>query len=228
MVEAAQKAGVHLMTAFNMRFRVGFARLKETVESGVLGEPIHFWSQRLGIGVGPGPNWRTTPGLLCGMSVESLSHDIDLVRWIAGQIADVRANVFESRPELPGFDDNANVVFSLANGGTAVIHASWSSHLGRNSRGVIGTLGTAMVAGSGLWNLDHFHLKTVDMEYERVQVIGDALDVKSYRAESAHFIDCIQRDRRPAVTGEDGLAALRVSHAILTSHREGRVIAMSK
>jgi myo-inositol 2-dehydrogenase/D-chiro-inositol 1-dehydrogenase len=112
------------------------------------------------MGVGSGPNWRTTPGLLCGMSVESLSHDIDLLRWMMGEVIDVRANVFESRPGLPGFDDTANVVCTLANGGTAVIHASWSSHLSRNSRGVIGTQGTAMVAGSGLWNLDRFHFKT--------------------------------------------------------------------
>ena len=50
-----------------------------------------------------------------------------------------------------GFDDNAHVVLTLSNGGTAVIHASWSSHLGMNARGVIGTLGTAVVDGPGLW-----------------------------------------------------------------------------
>jgi predicted dehydrogenase len=226
MVKAAQQANVKLMVAFNMRFRRGFIRLKEALQSGCLGQPIHFWSQRLGIGVGSGPNWRTTPGLLCGMSVESLSHDIDLLRWLMGEVVDVRANAFESRPDLPGFDDNANVVFTLAHGGTALIHASWSSHLGRNSRGVIGTRGTAMVAGSGLWNLDDFHLKTLDMEYERIDVLNDKLDVHSYRDESRHFIDCVQNDRQPMVTGEDGLAALRISHAILTSHHERRVVTL--
>ena len=131
-------------------------------------------------------------------------------------------------PNLPGFDDNANVVFSLANGGTAAIHASWSSHLGRNSRGVIGTRGTAMVAGSGLWNLDRFHLKTLDMEYERIDVLNDKLDVRSYRDESRHFVDCVQNDLDPTITGEDGLAALRISHAILTSHHERRVVTMDE
>jgi predicted dehydrogenase len=146
------------------------------------------------------------------------------LRWLVGEVVGVRANVFESRPHLPGFDDNANVVLTLANGGTALIHASWSSHLGRNSRGVIGTQGTAMVGGSGLWNLDQFHLKTLSMEYERIDVLNDKLDVQSYREESRHFVDCVQNDRPPSITGEDGLAALRISHAILTSHHERRVV----
>jgi myo-inositol 2-dehydrogenase/D-chiro-inositol 1-dehydrogenase len=228
MVEAARQTKVKLMVGFNMRFRRGFVRLKEAVQSGSLGQPIHFWSQRLGMGVGAGPNWRTTPGLLCGMSVESLSHDIDLLRWLVGEVIDVRANVSESRPELPGFDDNANVVCTLAKGGTALIHASWSSHLGRNSRGVIGTQGTAMVAGSGLWNLDQFHIKTTSMKYERIDVLNDKLDVQSYRDESRHFLDCVQNDRQPLVTGKDGLAALRISHAILASHRERQVVSLGK
>jgi predicted dehydrogenase len=224
MVQAARDAGVKLMVAFSMRFREGFRRLREIVSSGTLGQPIHFWSQRLGVGVGPGPNWRTTPGLLCGMSIESLSHDIDLLRWIAGEVVDVRANVFASRPGLPQFDDNANVVLSLANGGTATIHASWSSHLNMNARGVIGTQGTAMVAGSGLWDLDHLHVKTNAIAYERIEVINDRLDIRSYREESRHFIDCAISDCQPAITGTDGLAALRISRAILASHRERRVV----
>ena len=227
MVEAAGKANVKLMTAFNMRFRKGFVRLKETVRSGKLGDVINYWSQRLGMGVSSGINWRTTKGLLCGMSIESLSHDIDMIRWLLGEIKDVRANVVESNKDLPGFDNSANIVLSLEDGGTAIIHASWSSHLGRNSRGIIGTKGTAMVEGNGLWDLTYFHLKTSDMENEIIEVINDKLDVNSYREESRHFIDCVKNDRQPTITGEDGLMALRISHAILTSHRENKVIPVS-
>lgn len=224
IVEAAKKAKVKLMTAFNMRFRDGFLRLKETVESRKLGGLVSFWSQRLGEADIPEPNWRTTKGLICGMTIESLSHDIDLIRWIAGEIAWVMARVFESRSDLSGFDDNASVIFSLASGGTAIIHASWTSHLGRNSRGVIGSRGSAMVAGSGLWNLDRFHLKTAKMKHEVIEILDDKFDRRSYWKENWHFIDCVKRNRRPMVTGEDGLAALRISHAILASHRENKPV----
>jgi len=226
MVQAARTAKVKLIIAFNMRFRKGFRRLKKIFASGELGNLVSFWSQRIGMGVGQGYNWRTDPKLMCGMSIESLSHDIDLIRWIAGDIIDVRANVFESRADLPGFDNNANVVFSLANGSTAIIHASWSSHLGMNSRGIIGTKGTAFVEGPGLWDLKNFHWKTQDMEGEMIEVINDAFDSCSYLEENQHFIDCIVNDLQPTITGEDGLAALRVSQAILESYHKKVVVSV--
>ena len=149
-----------------------------------------------------GYNWRTDPQLMCGMSIESLSHDIDLIRWIAGEIVDVRANIVVSNPDLEGFDDNAHVVMTLSNGGTAVIHASWSSHLGMNARGVIGTLGTAVVDGPGLWAGKHFRWKTCEMEHEHIEVIDDSYATSDcYEMESRHFIDCIANDLPPAITG---------------------------
>ena len=167
----------------------------------------------------------THPQLMCGMSIESLSHDIDLIRWTAGEIVDVRANIVISNPDLEGFDDNAHVVFTLANGGTAVIHASWSSHLGMNSRGVIGTHGTAVVDGPGLWDSRNFRWKTSDMEHESIEVINDSFaNSDSYEMENRYFIDCLVSERQPTITGLDGLAALKVSHAILDSHHKKQVI----
>ena len=93
MVQAAKQADVKLMVAFNNRFRKGFKRLKEMVNAGTLGKLVNMWSQRIGRGIPQGYNWRTDPQLMCGMSIESLSHDIDLIRWIAGEIVDVRANI---------------------------------------------------------------------------------------------------------------------------------------
>ena len=115
MVQAAKQADVKLMVAFNNRFRKGFKRLKEMVNAGTLGKFVNMWSQRIGRGIPQGYNWRTDPQLMCGMSIESLSHDIDLIRWIAGEIVDVRANIVSSNPGLKGFDDNAHVVLTLSN-----------------------------------------------------------------------------------------------------------------
>lgn len=224
MVAAARRSGVPLMTAFNMRFRPGFRKLKDALDSGQLGAPISFWSQRLGIGVGAGENWRTTPGLLCGMTVESLSHDIDLIRWLLGDIVQVAAQVRQSRSDLPGFDDNALIILGLAQGAMASIQASWSSHIPYNSRGIVGEAGTALVTGRGLWELTNFHLKTAAMAHEQIEVLDDRLDASSYREEGRHFVACVAEGRAPAISGDDGLAALRVSHAILESQASGQTI----
>lgn len=60
MVRSAREAGVWLMTAFNHRFRPGFIRLKQMVDSGALGDVVTFWCQRIGMGISAKRyNWRT-------------------------------------------------------------------------------------------------------------------------------------------------------------------------
>ncbi|MDK1032449.1 MAG: Gfo/Idh/MocA family oxidoreductase [Planctomycetia bacterium] len=227
MVQSADKAGVKLMMAFNMRFRKGFKRLKEIVESACLGKTLNVWSQRLGMNLPRGYNWRTDPELLCGMSIESLSHDIDLIRWFAGDIVEVKAGILASNPELAGFDDNAAVVLQMSSGAVGMIHASWSSHVGMNSRGIIGTRGTAIVEGHDLWTLKTLRYRTAEMESEVVETIDDSLDEESYVAENRHFVGCVAGGLGPSVTGADGLAALRVSRAIHESHRSGKAVRLA-
>ena len=226
MVEAAEAYGVKLMVAFNMRFKKGFRYLKETLDSGRLGEVYHFWSHRFGLGIGKGYNWRTDPDLMCGMAIESLSHDIDLMRYMVGDPLDVRSTVFESRSDLPGFDTDVNAVFTLAEGSTALIHASWSSHLGGNARGVLGTKGAAIVEGPGLWESRYLRIKTEDMQHEERIVLNDPLDLASYVAESESFVTCVDQDLTPSVTGQDGLRALAISYALHEAHRKQAVISI--
>jgi myo-inositol 2-dehydrogenase/D-chiro-inositol 1-dehydrogenase len=223
IVAAAEAAGAKLMVAFNHRFRPGYSMVKRAADSGDLGDIITVWSRRMGRGIPSGYNWRTDPNLMCGMSVESLSHDIDLIRWIGGEIVDVRATIHASNPDLPGFDDNAHVVMRLANGGSAFIHASWSSYLGSNSRGVVGTSGAAEVLGPGLWDSAEYRWRTSDMASESSRSIDDAFSADSYVRENEDFLECVLNDREPSITGRDGLAALRVSHGILRSHHDGVV-----
>ena len=227
IVAAAASTRVKFMVGFNHRFREGFSRLKSIAESGELGKIMHFWSHRIGPGAsGKVYNWRTDPEQVCGMSVESLSHDIDIMRWIAGEAKDVRANVFASLPHLPQFDNNANVVLTLKQGGTGLIHASWASRLGFNSRGVIGTKGTAYISGPGLWSMTELHRQTEDMDHEAVEIINDYFDDTSYLNENRHFVECIETDQQPSASARDGLETLRISHAILESHSSSTVVVL--
>lgn len=224
IIETTRKGGVKLMLGFNMRFRKGGLMLKDIMTSGQLGRVYNFWIHRMGPLVG-GYNWRTDPTLLCGVAIESLSHDIDQVRWLAGEVKDVRATIFESRSDLPGYDTDINAALSLADGTMALLHVSWASPLGHNARGLIGVQGSTMIDGPNMWDWQCLHTKTKDMAYENISVINDMLaTTDSYLAESKHFIDCIESNKQPAIRGEDGLKALRVSHAILRSSREAVVV----
>ncbi len=212
IVEAAQRQGVVAVTGFNQRYRTGYRRLHDTARGGSLGRLHHFWCQRFGMGAGAlgtarGNNWRTDPATLCGMTVESLSHDIDLLRWI--------------------MDDDVAAV----SGASAVINASWSSRIGFNSRGVLGTRGTAFVSGTapgnnGIWCSREFHRKTDDDDFEVVEMLQDDLDDQSYRRQTDDFIESIATGRKSLASVADGHKALQVSHAILQSARTGETVAL--
>ena len=229
LVNAATKYGIKFMMAFNHRFRDGYKMLQDAVKSGDLGDVINFWSHRLGTGAGFGnqklsSSWRTDPNLVCGMSIESLSHDVDMMVGAVGNVSDVRANTLGTIKELPKFDNNSNAVFRLSSGGTGLIHASWSSHISSSARGVIGTKGTAVVEGDDLWNFMQFRIKTEDMQYEKVIQLNDRFDNASYYNENKYFLECIEKNQMPSPSGEDGLQVLKVCLAILESNNKDVVV----
>ncbi len=236
IVEAAQKNGVVAMTGFNQRYRKGYTRLHDVTTAGTLGKPYHFWCQRFGMGAGAmgfakkGDNWRTDQDTLCGMTVESLSHDIDLMRWIMeDEVASVDGITFSTAKDLEGFDNNSHVLMRLKSGASAVINASWSSRIGFNTRGVLGETGTAFVSGTdignnGIWCSRQFHLKTDEDEYENVEMLQDDLDEKSYKEETDDFIEAIVSGGKPRVSARDGYETLRVSHAILESAKNCSIV----
>jgi myo-inositol 2-dehydrogenase/D-chiro-inositol 1-dehydrogenase len=224
LTELSHKNNILFMTAFNMRFRKGYLKLQEDVLSGRLGEIVSIWIQRTGPGSGfrtpLRDSWRTDPELACGMSVESLSHDIDMIRGLGLEITSVFSWVKGTRADLPSFDNNAHVIMGLNNGGSAVVNASWDSHLPMSSRGVIGTKGTAVLSGRGFFDFMEYRIFTDGMEQEDVININDPFDAESYYEENKYFLECIQKNKKPCITAENGLEALKVSLAILESNKK--------
>jgi predicted dehydrogenase len=239
IVALAAANRVKLMLGFNHRFRSGYRLLQEAVQDGRLGDVVGVFSHRLGAGGGfhadgsgfnsalSNASWRINPNFACGMSVESLSHDIDMLLHLVDGVVSVSANTYGIVPEAPTFDNNAAVTFRLKNGGTGLIHASWVSYLSNCSRGVIGTKGTAMITGEDLFDFTNFIIKTADMPYQQIFNIGDRFyspNQQCYHLINQLFIDCIEQDLIPPASGEDGLRALIFSQAILESNRTGQTL----
>jgi len=226
--ESIRAHGARCMVGFCMRFREPFRRLKEICDSGDLGEPISYWTTRMSPSTPDAGNWRATPGMSCGITIESASHDIDLLRWTGGDVASVAAKITCAQPGIPGFDDNLNALLNLESGCPASFTISWSGHVGWNSRGVIGTKGTACVEGPGMWTLSRLRRRT-EAGDERVEEFCDAEAADmGYLAEDRRFIECLQSAAPMPVTEADGLAALRVSLAMHEASRANRIVEVSR
>jgi myo-inositol 2-dehydrogenase/D-chiro-inositol 1-dehydrogenase len=171
--------------------------------------------------------WRRQPGTVCGLSIESLSHDIDMIQQLAGPVASVKADVRGTIAGVPQFDNNAIALFNLKSGAMGLINASWSSHLKGSSRGVIGTKGSAVLEGDDFFDFTRLRLRTQDMPHEQVTRINDIYNFAtcpSYYNANKHFIECMTSGAESPVSGRYGLEVLKVSHAILDSARSQRPV----
>ena len=228
IAKIAKEQNSLFMTGFNMRFRPGYLRLVQDVLDGKLGDIISVWIHRIGPGSGfgapLGDSWRTDPNFVCGMTIESLSHDIDMIRGLGVEIENVSAWVKGGRADLPAFDNHAQIHLGLSGGRSGLINASWASHLPMASRGVVGSKGTAAICGDGFFDFMDYRIKTEGMAHEEVIRVNDPFDAESYYTENEHFIDCVRNGRQPLVTADNGLAALRVSLAILESAKKAQTV----
>jgi predicted dehydrogenase len=225
IAEAVATGGVHMMVGFNNRFRAPFRRYRELLRSGELGNLVSAWITRVEPSTPAfGANWRTTPGLACGVTIESAAHDVDFIRWAFGEVVAVAGSTSSSLPELPDYDDTLHALLWLEQGAAVTVTISWTSAIGMSSRGIVGTDGAACLLGPSMWTLTELRWarsgedETLDPIDER-----EGADL-GYAEESRYFVECLRQDRAPEVTVRDGLAALEVSVALRTSAADGRVV----
>ena len=230
IADAASQTDLAFMVAFSMRYRESYQQLKSIYDSSVLGKPLTFWYQRMFGGGSYDPNnWRYKKESHSGMSIESLSHQIDTVRWMLGEVDTVYASAVASFPELPDVDNNVHAVFTMKNGTVVTIHVSWSSFLTFNTTGIAGTKGTVRICGNHGLDHENMYLRTEKSEAEEVFDLSEKYDAHVFANECRGFLNLIHgktgSDNGPeAPRAEDGLRALEISHAMLTSGRENRVV----
>lgn len=87
MLRAWAKSGKKLMVGFNMRYMNIFRVMKDTIDSGAIGEIKAVWVRHF---VGPGGNWyyhdwHANSANSTGLLLQKASHDIDMIHWLTGR-----------------------------------------------------------------------------------------------------------------------------------------------
>ena len=209
-----------LVSASDLPFMMGFCsrfcepcrRLKARLDDGDIGTPVTFVSQRAGWGVPSGDNWRIDPKQSCGITIESASHNVDLLRWLGGEVQAAAGTVTNvTHPELPGFDDNLVGILSFEDGAIASVYNSWTSRLAFLRHGVIGTEGAVFVEGDDWWRLDRLRYAHEDASHvQTTEFSSDEATAMGYRRESEVFVDCLRTNSTPPAAVDDGLRALEI------------------
>jgi predicted dehydrogenase len=216
--EAVERAGITFMVAFPFRFLAGFMRLKELLDRGVLGKIFSYWDTRMIWLPHPPPNWRTDPRHIMGMTIESMSHDFDLMRYLVGDVTSAVGKVATSRPDLNGYDNITTCILTLASGGMATIHSSWAGHQSIFQIGIVGS------EASLIFQDDVIRWKRADEPETVLEPNTPEFQMNGLQRETHYFIQCLRTGARPHVGVRDGVATLKISHAVLKSARDGIMV----
>lgn len=221
MIAACQSAGVPLFVAQVVRFFPQFAKAKEVLASGQLGNPGVIRTVRAGSM--PAANERSwfhdfeqSGGVVMDLGI----HDLDFVRWCFGDVERIFARGLTYQQEAGR--DHALMTLRFKNGAVGHIESSWAHPAGQfRTRLEIAGDGGLMEWDSLNDNPLRLALAGDDGQVSRHSDSPLAIEDDPYYAELAHFLDCLDNGTPCRVTAEDGLMAVKLSLAALESLRTG-------
>lgn len=218
MMDAVEKAGVKLSTAFPCRYSPAFIKLRAKVETGEIGEVVAICATNRGRCPFDWFVEKDKSG--GGAMIDHVVHVADLLRvLLASEPKRVQA---QNGNNMYGKDweDTAMLTIEFESGVFASLDSSWSRP---QSYKTWGDVTMNVIGEQGVIELDMFG-QNIDLHRESkghtVSSYGSDLDT----ALVSDFVDCIIEDRPPTVTGFDGLQAARVAMAGYRSVAEGQPV----
>lgn len=225
MVETAKKSRRTLMVAMNNRFRKDVEILKTFVKRGELGDiqMVRIGWQRIARDW-QDRNWVTDQKKSGGGALLDLGVPImDLAIWIAGlkKPTRVTCNVFGKKGKA-GVEDSACALVNFAGGRCLTLEVMWNllEPKDQSYLELYGSRGGANLHPLKIHKAMHGHLVNVTPTLEDARHYYK----ESYEAEINHFIECIQRKKKPLTTGEEALSVLRILDAMYESAAAGKEV----
>lgn len=236
MIEACRKANVKLMYAEELCFAPKYVRLKKLLDDGALGEPTLL--KQLEKHDGPhAPHFWDVDRAGGGVTMDMGCHAIEFFRWLLGKrpIKSVYAQMdtLVHKDKTRG-DDNALLILEFEGGCVGLAEESWTKLGGMDDRAeVYGSKGVAfadLLRGNSIHTYsstgyDYAVEKAGTTQGWSFTIYEEAWNY-GFPQELAHFVDCVQNDKQPLETGEDGRAVLEVIFAAYQSAGTGGKIAL--
>ena len=205
LTRAADDADVKLMVGHIERFNPAVTKLKEIIDSGLLGKIVSISARR----VGPyNPRIRDV-GVILDIGV----HDIDVISYLYGK----RVNEVYSiaGADIHSFEDHAAIILRFDHEFSGIVETNWLTPHKVRKLTVIGVDGVAY--------LDYID-QTVELhdgEWIRKAKVENAEPLKR---ELEHFIDAISNGKELSPSGKDGIHALKVAMAAIESYNEAKAV----
>jgi predicted dehydrogenase len=245
IVDAAKQAGVRLTTGYVWRLHPVAREFKSLIESGVIGRVVGAVGRcaagRLQRYIDGHSPWILQKARSGGGPMYNLGvHWIDLFRWMLGEeVAEVCGRNVKVNTQYD-IEDNSFAHIRFAGGAIAALDISYTvpdafpfgRDLYLSVRGTQGVISWAPAYEGQKDTLficsdhpDYSGSPRVTREYELQPTPGySGFMGASYVRQ---FVDCVRQQATPPITGEDGVAALKVVEAIYQSDAGRRWVAVN-
>lgn len=217
LVKQAETCKQVFLLGYNLRYTESLQRFRQAYIDGLIGRAL---SVRCEIGQylpswRPGSDYRKSVSArrqLGGGVLLELSHELDYLCWLFGEVQWVRATLARQSELEIDVEDTAHLTLGFGEQShplVAVLTLDFIRHDTTRHCTIIGD------AGSLRWNaisgvVDHHPARACAWQPLFVQVPERN---QSYRAEWQHMIACIEGQAQPLVTVHDGLHILKVIEA---------------
>jgi predicted dehydrogenase len=234
LLETCREQKTVLLVGYNLRFLPSLQRFRDLLNYKTIGSVI---SVRCETGQYL-PCWRSNSNYREGVSalrelgggaLLELSHELDYLRWIFGEVDWVKATLSRQSSLEINVEDTAHLILSFAPT--------------EASRQLIGMLSVDFVRhdatrlctaigenGSLRWNGLTGVVEQLDAggkEWcERYRYQHQRAD--SYLSEWRHFLSCVDEQKIPLISGNDGLKVLQIVEAARQASESGRQIQVEK
>jgi len=231
IVETARKAGVWLAVHENFRFAAPMRRVRETIDSGAIGEPN--WARvmfRTGFDV-----YRTQPYFLDEERLVIADvgvHVLDLARFLMGDVQRIACEIQRRNPRVKADDDTASMLLRHTSGAVSVVECTYEArrlpdHFPQTLVEVEGSRGSIVVGGGCRMRV------TSDGAVSETDIAAPLLPWTSHpwhvSQEAAlgacrHFLDCVQHGVLAETSGSDNLKTYALVDAAYEAARRASFV----
>ncbi|GIX03908.1 MAG: oxidoreductase [Planctomycetaceae bacterium] len=241
IIQTCREQGVQLCPIFPSRFSPANMVLKQAIGQGrfgrlTLGDTyVKWWRTQEYYDQG---GWRGTWALDGGGSyMNQAIHNVDLLYWFMGDVAEVCGMTATLAHERIEVEDVGVATLRFRNGALGVIEATTSAWPGLLKRTEIhGTHGSAIVEQDDLllWKFSEERPEDRDILEQFTRKVGGtggasdpkAISFRGHMEQLKDFVQAIQTGTTPKITGEEGRKAVEIILAIYQSAWTGQRVSL--
>lgn len=234
LIKTCELSNTTLAIGYNLRFLPSLQYFRETIRSRMIGEIL---SARCEAGQYL-PAWRPSSDYRQGVSAQKalgggvlleLSHEIDYLRWIFGDVEWVRATLGKQSNLEIDVEDSAflTIGFMPNSGGKQLLSTVNLDFIRHDHTRLCTAIGEK---GSLIWNgvTGEVMLYKLDSASWQLLYSQEPIRDETFLAEWEDFLLSIQENKSPFVTGEDGMRVLEIIKAANLSSENGHQVLVDR